>query len=78
MKTSKGKNKSVSDGKETLKENKIKKEKNKIDLSKIELLLKKDNIFSSTIQEMKNEIISEIKEALKKEKKVKIMTRLNL
>ena len=62
MKTSKGKNKSVSDGKETLKENKIKKEKNKIDLSKIELLLKKDNIFSSTIQEMKNEIISEIKE----------------
>ena len=61
-----------------MKENKIKKEKNKIDLSKIELLLKKDNIFSSTIQEMKNEIISEIKEALKKEKKVKIMTRLNL
>ena len=74
-KTSTGNNKSVSNGKETLKENKNKKEKNKIDISKIELLLNKNNIFSSTIQEMKNEIILEIKE-LKNEIKNKNNDRL--
>ena len=71
VKTSKDNNNSVKDVKETLKENKNKKEKNKIDISKIELLLNKNNIFSSTIQEMKNEIFAEIKEGLKNEKNSK-------